>query len=77
MSKQLAIRLSLIAFCVTSLDGVLCGSDSLSTLKSALVTMAGFFVMGLALGELARRLIEEHVREQIDQFLAEHSEPHS
>ena len=62
MAIQFAYRLALIA-CATALArGAIGGLDFRGTVQTALVVLAAFFGLGLVLGELARRVIEEHVQ---------------
>lgn len=45
--------------------GMLAGGDFVGTVKTAAVAAVVFFVLGLLIGEIARRLIEEHVRGEV------------
>jgi hypothetical protein len=44
---------------------MLAGGDFAGTVKTAAVAAVVFFVLGLLVGEIARRLIEEHVRGEV------------
>jgi hypothetical protein len=61
VARQFASRLALIAFTAASLRGLISGADFQGTLQTALIAMAVFYGLGLVLGELARRVVEEHV----------------
>lgn len=65
MAVQYACRLAWIAFATASLHGLLAGSDFQGALWSALIAAAAFYGIGLAFGDLARRLIEEHVEAEL------------
>ena len=62
MAEQYAPRLALIAVLTVLGRGLLGGGDFAGTVKAAAVAVVVFFVLGLLVGEIARRLIEEHVR---------------
>jgi hypothetical protein len=68
---QLANRFALIAFATASLRGVIAGSDFQGTLKVALITLAVFYGIGLILGDLGRRVVEENVYTEIERQIAE------
>ena len=59
MATQFASRLSLIAFGVAVMRGLLSGADFQGSLQSALLAAAVFYGFGLVCGDLARRLVEE------------------
>jgi hypothetical protein len=60
--QQYAPRLALIAILTVIGRGLLGDGDFAGTVKTAAVAGAAFFVLGLLVGEIARRLIEEHVQ---------------
>ena len=62
MAEQFAPRLALIAVMTVLGRGMFGGSDFAGTVETAAVAAVVFFVLGLLVGEIARRLIEEHVR---------------
>ena len=70
MASQFAYRLSLIAFATTTVRGLLSGADFYGTIQTALAALGLFFLAGLVLGELARRVIEESVDTQIARSIA-------
>ena len=74
VAKQFASRLSLIAFSTASLRGLLCGADFEGTMRTALIVTAVFYGLGLILGDLARRVVEENVELEVQRMLSEKSE---
>jgi len=70
VASQFAYRLSLIAFATTTVRGLLSGADFYGTIQTALAALGLFFLAGLVLGELARRVIEESVDTQIARSIA-------
>lgn len=76
MALQLASRLSLIAFATSLIRGLLVGSDFRATLQAGLFAAAAFYGLGLLLGELARRLVEEHVVAQLAHLDTEKTKAH-
>ena len=62
MAEQYAPRLALIAVSTVLGRGMLGGGDFVGTVQTAAVAAVVFFGLGLLVGEIARRLIEEHVR---------------
>ena len=62
MAAQYAPRLALIAVLTVLGRGLLGDGDFAGTVETAAVAAAAFFVLGLLVGEIARRLVEEHVR---------------
>jgi len=68
VAGHFAFRLSLIAFATASLRGLIAGVDFSDALKTALVAAALFYGLGLIVGELARRVIEEHVQAEFDRL---------
>jgi hypothetical protein len=70
VAKQFASRLSLIAFSVTALRGLITDADFQGTVETGLIVAACFFVLGLVCGELARHLVEEHVHMEVERLFA-------
>jgi len=62
LATQFASRLSLIAFATVVLRGLLCGADFFGTIQTALVSLGTFYILGLVVGEAARRIVEENVK---------------
>ena len=70
MASQFAYRLSLIAFATTTVRGLLSGADFYGTIQTALLALGLFCLVGLIIGELARRVVEESVDTQIARSIA-------
>jgi hypothetical protein len=62
VSTQFAGRLSLIAFATAVLRGLLGQADFFGTIQTALVSLGVFYVLGLIVGEAARRIVEENAK---------------
>jgi hypothetical protein len=62
VSTQFARRLSLIAFATAVLRGLLGQADFFGTIQTALVALGVFYVLGLVVGEAARRMVEENAK---------------
>jgi len=75
VAKQFASQLALIAFFVSSVRGLLTRADFEGTVQNALLVTSLFFCLGWVLGQLARLLIEENARSEIDHFLTQELEP--
>jgi hypothetical protein len=65
VATQFAKRLALISFATAALRGLFCEADFFATMQTALVSLGAFYVLGLVLGEGARRIVEENVRTQL------------
>jgi len=74
---QFANRLSLIAFSTSSLRSAIGGTGFESGIQEALAALAIFYVLGLVLGELARRLVEENAQIEVERLFAELTEEQS
>ena len=77
VAKQFASRLALIAFATAALRGLISGAAFQGSLQAALVAMAAFYGLGLVLGELARRVVEEQVTAEWARLTAETAEQES
>ena len=62
MAEQYAPRLALVAVLTVLGRGLLGGGDFEGTAEAAAVAGGVFYGLGLLVGEIARRLVEEHVR---------------
>ena len=62
MAHDFAVRLALIAFATAAIRGLVTGADFQPAVKTALAALALFYLLGYLCGEVARRLIEEHVQ---------------
>lgn len=69
MALHVAHRLTLIAFATVAMRGVLDRAGLEATLNTALLAGAIAFPIGLVLGDLARRLIEDTVRTEVERVL--------
>jgi hypothetical protein len=69
VATQFGSRLALIAFATVVLRGLFCGSDFFGTIQTALVALGAFYVLGLFVGETARRLVEENVKADLKRQL--------
>jgi len=70
LARQFATRLALIAFATSVLRGLILGGDFEACIKTALGVMAVFFAVGLMLGELARRLVEDSIEAGVARWQA-------
>ncbi len=61
MAMAFGLRLSLIAFSVIAFDGMLRGGTFEDTIQLALIAGGVFWGLGLLMGEVARRVVEESV----------------
>jgi len=62
VAEQFAPRLALIAVMTVFGREMFAGGDFAGTVQTAAVAAVVFFVLGWLVGEIAQRLIEEHVR---------------
>lgn len=62
VALQFAFRLGLLTFGVVALRGALRSIDFTGGMQDALLASVVFFSLGFVLGEIARRLVEEHVQ---------------
>jgi hypothetical protein len=65
VATQFAKRLALISFATAALRGLICEADFLATMQTALVCLGAFYVLGLILGEAARRIVEENIKSEL------------
>jgi len=70
VSRNYATRLALIAFATSVLHGLILGGDFEACIKTALGIMAVFYGVGLMLGELARRLVEDSIEAGVARWQA-------
>lgn len=73
VALHVATRLALIAFATVGLRGILNGADFQSTSHLALSVGAGVFAVGLVVGDLTRRLVEDMVLARVRRTIEEHS----
>ena len=73
MALHTACRLALIAFATIAFRGVLDGSEFRTVLILAIKIGAAFFGIGMIIGELARRLLEDIVISKIKKVIDENA----
>jgi hypothetical protein len=59
----------LIAFATVAVRGLLGQADFFGTIQTALVSLGAFYVLGLVVGEAARRLVEENAKADLAERL--------
>ena len=63
MPQKLAATLALLAFAACLyVSGVHAGNPFVTTIQRALLAMAGTYVIGLVIGSMAQKMIEENVK---------------
>lgn len=67
MAKQFASRLSLLAFSAMLLDGLVCGTDFRGAMYGAFASAVVFLFVGLACGEMAKRIVQEMAASEVQQ----------
>jgi len=75
VSTQFAGRLSLIAFATAAFRGLWTQADFFGTIQTALVSLGVFYVLGLVIGEAARRIVEENAKADLVERLGSASSP--
>jgi hypothetical protein len=65
LRTQFANCLGLIAFAMAVLSGLLGSVDFFGTIQTALLVLGAFYVLGLVIGEAARRIVEENVQVEL------------
>jgi hypothetical protein len=69
MMTRIACTLSLLAFVATLVSGSLVAGHPLTTaIPRALVAMAGMFAIGLVVGWMAKKLIEESLQKEVERL---------
>jgi hypothetical protein len=71
MAWTIACRLGLLAFAATALDAAWTGSDLVGGVLTGLGRTAVLFGVGLACGEIARRLMDEAAQQEFSRWLAQ------
>lgn len=61
MARTVAGTLSLLVFAVCLTAGLLAGNSTATVLSNALLAMAVTFAVGLAVGAMARRMLDENL----------------
>jgi hypothetical protein len=77
VATQFASRLALIAFATAALRGVICEADFFGTIQTALVALGTFYVLGLVVGDVARRTVEENVEAELARANQADTEAHA
>src|SRR5215210_4463534 len=62
MSRRLAAATSLVAFALCLMAGIAAENTLSTTLSRALVAMVGTLVVGLVVGSMGQRMLEENVK---------------
>jgi hypothetical protein len=75
VSTQFASRLSLIAFATAAVRGLLSQADFYGTIQTALVALGVFYVLGLVIGDAARRIVEENAKADLVERFSSASVP--
>jgi hypothetical protein len=77
MTNRIAGALALLAFAACLLiGGIHAGNPFSTTVVRALVAMAGTYVVGLIVGAMAQRMLDENIkREEIEQRKSRNLEP--
>ncbi len=63
LSRRLAAAVALIAFAVALLAGLQSGNTFSTTVTRALIAMVGTFAIGLVLGVMAQKMLDENLAE--------------
>ena len=61
MAKRLAGAMSLLAFAVCLVAGIEADNTPATILSKALAAMAGTFVVGLVVGAMGQKMLDEHL----------------
>jgi hypothetical protein len=64
MAKRMAGVLSIVVFAFCLLLGLRAGNPFSTIVSRALVGMAGTYIVGLILGAVAQRMVDENVRDE-------------
>ena len=62
MSKRISATLALVAFGMCQLIGIQAQNSFATTIQRALVAMAGTYVIGLIVGAMGQRMIDENLK---------------
>lgn len=65
MVRRMAGSLSLLAFAVCLVAGLNAGNPAATVLSNALAAMGVTFVVGLAVGAMAQRMLDENVASEV------------
>ena len=62
MGNRIAATLALVAFAMCLLVGIQAGNSFATTIQRALVAMGGTYVIGLVVGAMGQRMIDENLK---------------
>ena len=62
MSNRIAATLALVAFAMCLLIGIQAQNSFATTIQRALAAMAGTYVIGLVVGAMGQRMIDENLK---------------
>jgi NhaP-type Na+/H+ or K+/H+ antiporter len=62
MSNRIAATLAIVAFAMCLMIGIQAQNSFATTIQRALVAMAGTYVIGLAVGAMGQRMIDENIK---------------
>lgn len=62
MGNRIAATVALVAFAMCLLIGIQAGNSFATTIQRALVAMAGTYVIGLVVGAMGQRMIDENLK---------------
>lgn len=74
MAHKFGLQLSLIGFATITFQGLISGADFSSCFQSALLVLVVFYLLGVVLGELARRLVEENAVAEVAALMSAQAE---
>lgn len=63
MPRRLAVVIALVVFAVCILSGMLAENTFAETLRRALIGMFGTLVIGLVVGSMAQKMLEENAKQ--------------
>jgi uncharacterized membrane-anchored protein YhcB (DUF1043 family) len=64
MTRRIAATMALIAFALCLVMGIVAENDIATTLSRALLAMLGTFFVGLIVGAMAQRMLDENLSDQ-------------
>ena len=62
MGNRIAATVALVAFAMCLLIGIQAGNSFATTIQRALVAMGGTYVIGLVVGAMGQRMIDENLK---------------
>jgi predicted translin family RNA/ssDNA-binding protein len=67
IAHQFGSRMALISVFTTAIHGIMIGSGFEGTIKSTFFIAIACYLLGLIVGEMGRRLVEDQVRMEFEQ----------